>query len=78
MNTYFNEQSLGILRTLKLTFVSKSNDKRVEKVNSGITGLEEEEPIVEEKVEEVKEEDNTADYLFEDSGNTDVQFVLKI
>lgn len=76
MNTYFNEQSLGILRTLKLTFVSKSNDKRVEKVNSGITGLEEEEPVIE-KIEEVKKDD-TAEYLFEDSGNTDVQFVLKI
>lgn len=32
LNQYFNEQSYGILKTLKLTFQSKSNDKRVEEV----------------------------------------------
>ena len=35
MNTYFNEQSLSILKNLKLTFVSKANDERVKKVISG-------------------------------------------
>ena len=40
MNKYFNEQSLGILKNLKLTFVSKSNDERVKKVVAGKTGLE--------------------------------------
>lgn len=32
LNVYFNEQSLGILKNLKLTFQSKSNDERVKKV----------------------------------------------
>lgn len=32
LNAYFNEQSLGILKTLRLTFASKSNDKRVNQV----------------------------------------------
>ena len=34
LNTYFNEQSLGILKNLKLTFVSKSNDERVKKLSN--------------------------------------------
>jgi site-specific DNA-methyltransferase (adenine-specific) len=40
MNKYFNEQSLGILKNLKLTFVNKANDERVKKVMSGDTGIE--------------------------------------
>ena len=32
LNTYFNEQSLGILKNLTLTFKSTANDKRVQKV----------------------------------------------
>lgn len=32
LNDYFNEQSLGILKNLTLTFKSTSNDKRVQKV----------------------------------------------
>lgn len=32
LNKYFNEQSLGILKNLKLTFVSKANDERVRMV----------------------------------------------
>lgn len=32
LNTYFNEQSLGILKNLTLTFKSSANDKRVQKV----------------------------------------------
>ena len=32
LNEYANDMSASILKTLKLTFVSKSNDKRVEKV----------------------------------------------
>lgn len=31
LNQYFNEQSLGILKSLKLVFKSKSNDERVKK-----------------------------------------------
>lgn len=41
MNVYFNEQSLSILKNLKLTFVNKANDERVKKVLAGETGLEE-------------------------------------
>ena len=41
MNNYFNEQSLGILKNLKLTFVNKANDERVKKVLAGETGIEE-------------------------------------
>jgi DNA modification methylase len=41
MNKYFNEQSLSILKNLKLTFVNKANDERVKKVLAGETGLEE-------------------------------------
>jgi hypothetical protein len=35
LQDYFNEQSLGILKNLKvnLVFTSKANDKRVEKVD---------------------------------------------
>lgn len=40
MNNYFNEQSLSILKNLKLTFVNKANDERVKKVMSGDTGIE--------------------------------------
>jgi adenine specific DNA methylase Mod len=40
MNKYFNEQSLSILKNLKLTFVNKANDERVKKVMSGDTGIE--------------------------------------
>lgn len=40
MNRYFNEQSLSILKNLKLTFVNKANDERVKKVMSGDTGIE--------------------------------------
>lgn len=32
LNTYFNEQSLSILKTLTLTFKTEANDKRVQKV----------------------------------------------
>jgi site-specific DNA-methyltransferase (adenine-specific) len=32
LNTYFNEQSLSILKTLTLTFKTDANDKRVQKV----------------------------------------------
>jgi site-specific DNA-methyltransferase (adenine-specific) len=32
LNTYFNEQSLGILKTLTLSFKSDSNDKRVQRI----------------------------------------------
>lgn len=32
LNVYFNEQSLGILKNLRLTFQSKSNDERVKSV----------------------------------------------
>jgi site-specific DNA-methyltransferase (adenine-specific) len=32
LNEYFNEQSLGILKTLTLSFKSESNDKRVQKI----------------------------------------------
>lgn len=32
LNTYFNEQSLGILKNLTLTFKSSANDKRVKKI----------------------------------------------
>ena len=32
LNVYFNEQSLGILKNLRFTFNSKSNDERVKKV----------------------------------------------
>lgn len=32
LNNYFNEQSLGILKTLTLTFKTDANDKRVKKV----------------------------------------------
>ena len=33
LNTYFNEQTLGILKNLKLVFKSKSNDERVKKIH---------------------------------------------
>lgn len=32
LNTYFNEQSLGILKTLTLTFKTNANDKRVNQI----------------------------------------------
>lgn len=32
LNQYFNEQSLGILKNLKIVFASKANDKRVQEV----------------------------------------------
>ena len=35
LNKYFNEQSLSILKTLKLKFESKANDERVDKRNKG-------------------------------------------
>jgi len=35
LNKYFNEQSLSILKTLKLKFESKANDERVNKRNKG-------------------------------------------
>ena len=35
LNTYFNEQSLSILKTLKLKFESKANDERVNKRING-------------------------------------------
>lgn len=40
LNTYFNEQSLQTLKTLKLTFESKANTKKVEKMkNKPLNGL---------------------------------------
>ena len=35
LNEYFNEQSVGILKTLKLTFATKANDERVKKLLNG-------------------------------------------
>lgn len=44
MNTYFNEQSLSSLKTLKLTFVSKTNTERVNRMNGTDTDKCQEEP----------------------------------
>ena len=68
LNEYANDMSASILKTLKLTFVSKSNDKRVEKVlkerglYSGDTEekLDYEQPKVNEVVE-IPESDMTSD-----------------
>lgn len=54
LNKYFNEQKLEILRNLKLSFASKSNDDRVKKLfNEDGTPIEQKE----EKAEEPKQED---------------------
>lgn len=68
LNEYANDMSASILKTLKLTFVSKSNDKRVEKVlkerglYSGDTEekIDYEQPKVNEVVE-IPESDMTSD-----------------
>ena len=54
MNEYFNDMSVSILKTLKLSFASKANDKRVENAikASGLTVGEE---TIEEPVKEVVE-----------------------
>lgn len=48
LNEYCNDMSLSILKTLKLTFVSKANDKRVVETlkEYGISGYTKEEPVV--------------------------------
>jgi len=52
LNEYLNDMSLSILKTLKLTFASKANDRRVEEVlkERGISGY-----TKEEVVEQIKE-----------------------
>lgn len=55
LNVYFNEQSLGILKNLKLTFQSKSNDERVKKV----LGIEENNETAETKPTIVSKESYT-------------------
>jgi len=50
LNRYFNEQSVGILKNLKLTFVSKANDKRIEKIASGEDTKSDEQPPSKPKV----------------------------
>ena len=49
LNEYLNDMSLSILKTLKLTFASKANDKRVEEVlkERGISGYTKEEVVKE-------------------------------
>ena len=52
LNTYFNEQTLGILKNLKLVFKSKSNDERVKKIHGVVDETNPE--TVKEEIERLK------------------------
>ena len=52
LNTYFNEQTLGILKSLKLVFKSKSNDERVKKIHGVVDETNPE--VVKEEIERLQ------------------------
>lgn len=62
LNDYFNEQSLGILKNLKLTFASKANDKRIEKVLSENEGPKQEPADMADLVENIVNEEPKTEY----------------
>lgn len=75
LNEYYATMSSSILKTLKLTFVSKANDKRVEEVlkERGISGYTKEEKVVEEP--QTVEEENQLKKAFEEYYNDKEAFI---
>lgn len=65
LNQYFNEQSLGILKTLDLTFKSESNEKRIKEISENNGFLKE------------KEEVKSSPIIVEKSNNGIIQMEMK-